>query len=100
MRHIRVQVTKVEKNPDGSLKIFAAHGCGKETKEEILDDVTTLIWAIGREPNLKALNIEKVGIEKKNGFIHVDTYQTTANPKIMAVGDVCGRMQLTPGLFL
>jgi glutathione reductase (NADPH) len=32
------------------------------------------------------------------GYIEVDRDQNTSQPGIYAVGDVCGRVELTPGL--
>lgn len=37
-----------------------------------------------------------MGIELENGHIKVDKYQNTNVSNIYAVGDVCGKFQLTP----
>jgi glutathione reductase (NADPH) len=56
-----------------------------------------VIWAIGRAPNGAALNLPVAGIEPdKDGYVRTDDYQNTAVPGIYAVGDVCGRLALTP----
>ena len=57
----------------------------------------TLIWAIGREPNTAQLGLEQVGIgTDAQGFIVTDEWQDTTAPGVHAVGDVTGRIALTP----
>lgn len=57
----------------------------------------TLIWAIGRNPNIHGLNLETAGIDvDAKGNIQTDKYQNTNVPGIYAVGDVTGRLELTP----
>jgi len=57
----------------------------------------TLIWAIGRAANTENLNLEAAGIAlDKQGYVRTDEYQNTQVPGIYAVGDVCGRIALTP----
>ena len=57
----------------------------------------TLIWAIGRDPNIRNLNLKSVGIETHlNGHIKIDSYQNTNVPEVYAVGDVTGKHNLTP----
>lgn len=61
-------------------------------------DVDTVLWAIGRAPELERLNIDASGVklnEKKH--IPVDDYQNTNIPHIYALGDVCDKQyELTP----
>ncbi|MHB1245617.1 MAG: glutathione-disulfide reductase [Sulfuriferula sp.] len=57
----------------------------------------TLIWAIGRAPNTENLNLEAAGIiPDKQGYVRTDEYQNTGVAGIYAVGDVSGRVALTP----
>ena len=66
------------------------------TKGEI-GPADCLIWAVGRSPLTKDLNLEAAGVEfDEKGFIPVDEYQNTNVDGIYAVGDVTGRAQLTP----
>jgi glutathione reductase (NADPH) len=61
------------------------------------DGYDCLIWAIGREPNTAELNLSAAGVTMdSNGLIPVDDYQNTNVPTIYAVGDVTGRIPLTP----
>jgi glutathione reductase (NADPH) len=63
-----------------------------------IEDVSKLIWCIGRNPSTPSLNLDKVGVKVDAfGHIKVDEYQNTTAPGIYALGDVCGRFLLTPG---
>ena len=56
-----------------------------------------VVWAIGREPALNALNLEAAGVAvNESGFITVDQWQATNVPGIFAIGDVIGRAMHTP----
>ena len=56
-----------------------------------------VFMAVGREPAIKGLGLEKVGVEVgRGGEILVDEYSRTSVPSIFAVGDVTRRMELTP----
>lgn len=59
--------------------------------------VDTILWAIGRLPNVAALNLEAAGVQTDAaGFIPVDDFQVSNVPHIFALGDVTGRAALTP----
>ncbi|CEG66502.1 Putative GlrA [Rhizopus microsporus] len=67
----------------------------KGTKGELEAD--TVLWAIGRGPNVDGLNLEAVGVERdKKGHIIVDEYQNTNVKGIYSLGDVAGKAELTP----
>ncbi|CAO3688834.1 unnamed protein product [Umbelopsis ramanniana] len=56
-----------------------------------------VLWAVGRIPNTKILNLDAAGVTTdKRGHIVVDEYQNTAVDGIYALGDVCGHAELTP----
>jgi glutathione reductase (NADPH) len=60
-------------------------------------DFDTLIWAIGRDPNTRDLQLDNAGVQTDNlGFIAVDDYQNTNVAGVYAIGDVAGRAELTP----
>ena len=60
-------------------------------------DVGQVIWAIGRRPKTKDLNLSAAGLEATEaGTLVVDEYQNTAVPGVYAVGDVIGKVDLTP----
>ena len=56
-----------------------------------------IIWAIGRQPNVKDLALDKAGLSPNTrGYIDTDEFQNTAVSGIYAVGDVTPQAQLTP----
>lgn len=57
----------------------------------------TVIWAVGRSPNTRNLDLETAGVEvMPSGIIPVDDYQNTNIPGIYAIGDITGKVPLTP----
>jgi len=56
-----------------------------------------LLWAVGREATVTDLALERAGVRlDASGFIATDMYQATSAAGIYAIGDVAGRVQLTP----
>lgn len=49
-----------------------------------------ILLALGRKPNLKGFNLEKIGVNHNKKGIEVDDYFETNIPNIYAVGDVVG----------
>lgn len=87
--HTNAIPKSVEKNADDTLTITFENG----TKET----VDTLIWAIGRTPVTETLKLENTSVEvNEKGYIKVDDYQNTTVKGIYAVGDITGRVELTP----
>jgi glutathione reductase (NADPH) len=65
--------------------------------DEILEGFDTVIWAVGRTPNTPELNLEAAGVATLgNGIVTVDDYQNTNVEGIYAIGDITGKMALTP----
>ncbi|KAI1002575.1 Glutathione reductase [Podosphaera aphanis] len=65
--------------------------------EERIDCIDYLIWAIGRSPEVEGLGLEKVGIKQnERGQILADEYQNTNVENIYSLGDVVGKVELTP----
>ena len=86
----RINVRDIEKQEDGRLTIH----CGKGVS---LQDVDQLVWAIGRTPNTKDLNLAAAGVDMdQQGFIPTDAFQNTNIKGVYAVGDATGRAPLTP----
>ena len=72
--------------PDGKKVVRFLHGDEEKTvaNDEILQ-------ALGRRPHSKGLNLESAGIEtSQSGLILCNEFQQTTNPRVFAVGDVCG----------
>jgi glutathione reductase (NADPH) len=60
--------------------------------------VDCVLWATGRAPNVSNLNLDAAQVQStERGHIVVDEYQNTSVPGLYALGDVCGREELTPG---
>ncbi len=58
--------------------------------------VNTVLCAIGRVSNLSGLDLEKAGVQVKQGAIAVDEYSRTNQSNIFAVGDCTNRSHWTP----
>lgn len=57
----------------------------------------SFIWAVGRDPNIESLNLAACQVKLNNrGYIDVDKFQNTQAKNIYAVGDVTGKVELTP----
>jgi glutathione reductase (NADPH) len=95
--HKRSALTRVDKDPaTGKLTLQYREG-GEAGAEETLPEVDHLIWAIGRKPATDGLGLEAAGVETdEKGYIKVDDYQNTSVENIYALGDVTGRVELTP----
>jgi glutathione reductase (NADPH) len=56
-----------------------------------------LIWAVGRAPNTSHANLAAAGIDlDRSGHVTTDDWQNTNVGGVHAVGDVTGRIALTP----
>ncbi|KPJ90563.1 MAG: glutathione reductase [Gammaproteobacteria bacterium SG8_11] len=67
------------------------------SEETTLVGYDTVIWAVGRAPNTRELNLQAAGVNMlSNGIIPVDDYQNTNVPGIYAIGDITGKAPLTP----
>lgn len=87
--HTKAVPKEVVKNVDGSLTLILENG-----EEYVVDAV---IWAIGRKPNIKGYNLEITGVALNDkGFIKTDEYENTSIEGIYALGDVNGKLELTP----
>jgi len=65
--------------------------------QQSVGPVDCVIWAVGRRPLTASLGLENAGVSlNENGFILVDDYQATNVEGVYAVGDVTGRLALTP----
>ncbi len=75
---------------DAGIALDAANG-------ERLDGYDCVIWAVGRAPNTRDLDLEAAGVAmRSNGIIPTDAYQNTNVSGIYAIGDITGRAPLTP----
>ncbi|MCU1724270.1 glutathione-disulfide reductase [Pseudomonas sp. 5P_5.1_Bac1] len=82
-------IQRIDQQPDGSLKATL-----KDGRELITDCV---FYATGRRPMLDNLGLENTEVQlDKRGFVRVNDEFQTDEPSILAIGDVIGRVQLTP----
>lgn len=82
-------ITDITKLPSNKLSVNLNTGEARE-----VDGVFT---AIGRVPKSADLGLEQTKVKMaKNGAIEVDQNFQTSEPSIYAIGDVVGRMELTP----
>ena len=59
--------------------------------------VDAVVWALGRVPNIETLGLDKAGVAvDSDGYVRTDAFQNTNVAGIYALGDVTGRMPLTP----
>jgi glutathione reductase (NADPH) len=88
MIHCGTDVMRLEKS-DGGIVAVATDGSSRE--------FDLVMYATGRHPNTEGLGLQGLGVELgRQGQIKVDDYSQTAVPSIFAVGDVTGRINLTP----
>lgn len=82
-------IARIDKQADGSLK--ATLKDGRELEADCI------FYATGRRPMLDNLGLENTDVQLTDkGFIKVDEQYQTTEPSILALGDVIGRVQLTP----
>ena len=83
------QFRGIEQMEDGCLKVSMTN------HEDLVVDC--VLFATGRLPNTEGLGLERAGIKLgEHGQIAVDRFSKTNVDHIYAVGDVTGRVQLTP----
>lgn len=82
-------IASIERQADGSLIATLKDGRALETD--------CVFYATGRRPMLDNLGLENVEVKlDERGFIEVDDLYQSSTPSILAIGDVIGRIQLTP----
>ncbi|UUC52946.1 glutathione-disulfide reductase [Pseudomonas citronellolis] len=82
-------IARIDKQADGSLLATL--------KDGRLLEADCVFYATGRRPMLDGLGLENVDVALNDkGFVKVDEAYRTSEPSIRAIGDVIGRVQLTP----
>lgn len=94
------QGVHILRNTLGAKQIFLDEN-GKKCIEflngDVVRDLDCVIMAVGRAPLVKPLNLEAVGMKQtKRGHIVVNEYSETNVQNVYALGDVCGKVELTP----
>ncbi len=92
--HIRhnEEYDRVEAN-DKAVRVYL------QSNKQIVSDI--LLWAQGRTGNSDHMGLENIGIETdaRGSILITDTYQTTTQPHIYAVGDVVGFPSLASAAY-
>jgi dihydrolipoamide dehydrogenase len=87
--HLRTKVVKLE-DTGGAVRVQFEGPEGPFTRE-----FSRVLVAVGRRPNSDGLGLEHTGVVvNSKGFVEVDDRQRTADPQILAIGDVCGEPML------
>ncbi|KAI4900654.1 hypothetical protein NFI96_025249 [Prochilodus magdalenae] len=78
---------KVEKLPSGLLQVTWTD---TQSKQDHQDTFSSVLWAVGRAPETKTLNLKQVGVElnEDTGKILVAADERTSVPNIYAIGDI------------
>ena len=86
--HCGTDVMRLEQTGTG-IRAVATDGTERE--------FDLVLYATGRRPNTAGLGLEALGLTLgRGGEVPVDAYSQTAVPSVFAVGDVTGRINLTP----
>jgi glutathione reductase (NADPH) len=75
---------------DGTKSVYLQNG-------QVIEGVDTVLVAPGRAPLVEPLNLPAQGVKQDDrGYILADEYSQTNVEGIYALGDVCGKVELTP----
>jgi dihydrolipoamide dehydrogenase len=87
--HLRTKVAKLE-DAGQSIRVHFEGPEGPSVR-----DFSRVLVAVGRRPNSDGIGLENTGVKvNAKGFVEVDGQQRTADPHILAIGDVCGEPML------
>ncbi|WBW72620.1 mitochondrial glutathione reductase Pgr1 [Schizosaccharomyces osmophilus] len=82
------EFSKIEKLPSSQLRLHS---------EQSALDVDSLLWAVGRTPKTEGLRLDRAGVKTlPSGHVVADEYQRTNVPSVLSLGDVVGKIELTP----
>ena len=85
-----VALAALERDTHGALALRTGDG-------RRLGPFDCVLWAIGREARVEDLALGRAEVQlDADGYIATDLFQATRSPGVYAVGDVTGRVQLTP----
>ena len=86
---VHCDVARIEAGDGGVRRLLLSDGTPLEA------DV--VLYATGRQPNVEGLGLAEVGVKQAdNGAVQVNAHFTTHVRNIHALGDVVGRLELTP----
>ena len=87
--HLRTKVVKLE-DVGKAVRVHFEGPEGATARE-----FSRVLVAVGRRPNSDGIGLENTAVKvSAKGFVEVDGQQRTADPRILAIGDVCGEPML------
>ncbi|MBM4021207.1 MAG: dihydrolipoyl dehydrogenase [Planctomycetes bacterium] len=87
--HLRTKVARLE-DTGTAVRVHFEGPAGASTAE-----YARVLVAVGRRPNSDGLGLENTKlVVSPKGFVEVDERQRTADPHVLAIGDVCGEPML------
>lgn len=87
--HVNTKVMSLKATPEGIVAELQGEGVATP---QVFDRV---LVSVGRAPNGKGVGLENTkAVVTERGYIEVDRNMRTADPKIMAIGDVAGEPML------
>ncbi|EKE44391.1 glutathione reductase [Oceaniovalibus guishaninsula JLT2003] len=87
--HLGTNILRMGPGDAGGIRVESTTG-GEGTFDRVL-------FATGRRPSTEGLGLEEIGVTLgRNGEIVVDGYSQSSVPSVYAIGDVTGRVALTP----
>jgi pyruvate/2-oxoglutarate dehydrogenase complex dihydrolipoamide dehydrogenase (E3) component len=84
----KTKIVRLERTGDARRVIFEHEGSAKTV------EATAILNALGREPNIHRLGLEKAGARVQDGAIAVNSHQQTSMPHIFAAGDCSGPFEI------
>ncbi|MFT3780157.1 MAG: glutathione-disulfide reductase [Ottowia sp.] len=86
---LRSDVARIDALPGGTRRVTLQDGATL--------DADVVLYATGRQPNVAGLGLDALDVRQQaSGAIEVDEHFATSAPGVYALGDVVGRMELTP----
>ena len=85
-----VELLRTKRDQQGKSLTFR---CGDGDEEQL--NVDEILLAVGRQPAIAALHLDKAGVKTSKKGIEVDAHLRTSVPHIWAAGDVTGGLQFT-----
>jgi thioredoxin reductase (NADPH) len=94
-KYVPTKIELIEEGPPRQLRV--TYRGTDEGAEEVSEVFNTVLFGVGRDPDMRSLGLEKAGVKTDaKGYIPV-VYEQTNVPHIYAIGDVVrGKHELTP----
>jgi pyruvate/2-oxoglutarate dehydrogenase complex dihydrolipoamide dehydrogenase (E3) component len=84
----KTKLLRIERGKAAHRVTFEHKGSGRTV------EAAAILNALGRQPKVLGLGIEKAGVNQDKGAIAVNAHQQTSAPHIFAAGDCCGPFEI------